>query len=89
MTKSRPVESDNAVFRCGHRKQSARFKILNGAAVTVQEDERVTMTVIDIMKPNAADFDEAAAGRIIVFSLLGALAIVDRRHGERADRSSG
>jgi hypothetical protein len=55
----------------------------------VQEDERVTLPAIDIMQPNAADFDEAAAGRIIVFSLLGALAIVDRRHGERADRSSG
>jgi hypothetical protein len=61
------------------------LKILDHAAIAVQQHERLAWAAFDVMQTNTVHFDEPTGGRIVAFRLLGAFAIVKGRGRERAD----
>jgi hypothetical protein len=48
-------------------KKAAGLEILNHAAVTMQQDERLSASPLDVMQPHSAYLDKPPAGRIFSF----------------------
>jgi hypothetical protein len=71
MAETRTIEHDDAIILSGQIDQTARFEILDHAAITVQQDQRGARATFDIVKPDAIYFQELTSGGIVVFSTLG------------------
>ena len=56
----RAVERNHAVRLGGRFDQAARREVLDHAAVAVQEDQRLSFSLLDVVQANSVDLDELA-----------------------------
>jgi hypothetical protein len=65
VAETRTVYNNDTVVLGSEIDQTARFEVLDHAAVAVQENERFAGTSFDIVQPNTLDVEEAASGRVL------------------------
>ena len=80
MAEARTIENDDAIILGGQIDQTAGFEILDHAAIAVQQDQRRARATFDIVQPDAVYLQELASGRIVVFSILGQVAVHQGRY---------
>jgi hypothetical protein len=76
--KAGAVEDDHSVCLRSPLNEPARGEILNHAAVSMQQDERLSCPVFDIVQPNAVHLDETAHRGISALRALRKLTIHNR-----------
>jgi hypothetical protein len=68
-------------------QKATREKILNHAAVAMQQNQRLAVSPLDIMKTHTVYFDEFSPRRVIAFSSFRNEAIYDCGDCERSSHS--
>jgi hypothetical protein len=71
----RPIEDDYSVVRGRRFDQSARYKILQHAPVTMEKNQRRSLPALDIVHVEAVDVHELSRWGIIVFRTLRKVSI--------------
>src|SRR4051794_24819334 len=83
---SRTVEDDDTVFLGCNVDQPARLEILDHASVTVQQDERISLSTFQVMEPHPIHFEKMSDRAISTLRRLGKLTVYDGRNAERPNR---
>jgi hypothetical protein len=79
ISKSGPIEGENAVMRAEAIDKTGSLEIFGGGAIAVKEDDRRPFAPFEIMEPHAGDLDEPAACRISPFDASGLCAVEERQ----------
>src|SRR5215211_567492 len=89
VTEPRAIEHDDTVPLRSHGNETARLEILDHAAVAVQQNQRLSLTTLDIVEPDAVDFDKSAGRRIITLGFLRHPAVNKGRDDQSPDGNGG
>ena len=87
VTKSWPIEGDNAILLRSQINYTARFEVLNHTSIAVKKDERRPGSSFNVMKPNTVNRNEESRWRVTTLSLLCENAIQNGRRRETHDNA--
>jgi hypothetical protein len=79
VTKSRSVKGDHAVFFRCQIDQPAGFKVLDHAAVAMQEDQRSSRPPLNVVEAQTVHCYESSERRVPPFSFMGKPPVKKRR----------
>src|SRR5690349_15672114 len=89
MSEARAIEHNRPIrFGC-QIDQTARFEVLDHAAIAMKKNERPAATTLHIVQANPVDLDEPSLGGIVALRLLGKLPIYEGRRGQKKSSCSG
>src|SRR5258706_7820330 len=71
MSETRTVESDDSIALGRQVDEATRCEILDHAAISVQQYQRISCTTLYVVEPNPVYFQKLARGRIVALGLLG------------------
>src|SRR6185437_3899301 len=88
MSKSRTVEHDDPVILGRQIDQTARFEILDHAAIAVKKNQRPAIAAFHVMQINPVDVDEPSPRRVLALRFLGEMPVRDRCRRHKGSCSS-
>jgi hypothetical protein len=71
MSETRTVESDDSIALGRQVDEATRCEILDHAAISMQQYQRISCTALYVVEPNPVYFEKLARGRIVALGLLG------------------
>ena len=75
---ARPVEGDDAVPPRGELvEHAAQDPVLGGHHIAVEQHDRRSGALLEVVQPDSIDLDEASGGRVPALDLTGVVAVVE------------
>ena len=74
-----PVERDDAMVPGDPVEHATPDIVLGSDDIAVQEHDRRSIALLDVVQPDAIDGDELAGGRVVMFDLAGPIGVVNSR----------
>src|SRR5579871_1304682 len=81
VSEARPVENDDPICLRSQFDETTRLEILDHAAVTVKQDQRLPFATLDVVQPDAINFKEAPTWGVLALRLCRQVSVHEcRRH---------
>src|ERR1700716_3149395 len=84
MSETRTVESDDSIALGRQVDEATRCEILDHAAISMQQYQRISCTPLYVMEPNPVYVEKLARGRIVALGLLCESVIYGSGGGEHS-----